>query len=56
VDCGAKDELLQDSREFHSHLDAIGYQHHYEEPPGAHEWSYWDGQIQRVLDWLPIRK
>jgi S-formylglutathione hydrolase FrmB len=23
--------------------------------PGAHEWSYWDAQIQTVLDWLPLK-
>ncbi|MFI5496098.1 alpha/beta hydrolase [Actinoplanes sp. NPDC051859] len=24
--------------------------------PGAHEWSYWDAQIQAVLDWLPLKR
>ena len=56
IDCGSEDEMVQDSRLFNAHLDAIGYAHHYEERPGAHEWAYWDGQIQRVLDWLPISK
>jgi putative tributyrin esterase len=56
IDCGTEDELLGDSRNFHAHLDALGYTHHYEERPGAHEWAYWDGQIRRVLDWLPLRK
>ena len=37
-------------------LDSLGYAHSYEERPGAHDWAYWDGQIQRVLAWLPIRK
>jgi S-formylglutathione hydrolase FrmB len=26
----------------------------YEAGPGAHNWAYWDQQIQRVLDWLPL--
>ena len=56
LDCGTEDELLGDSRAFHAHLDALGYPHHYEERPGVHDWAYWDGQIQRVLNWLPIRK
>ena len=56
VDCGTEDELLGDSRGFHAHLDSLGYTHQYEERPGVHDWAYWDGQIQRVLDWLPIRK
>ncbi len=54
LDCGVDDELLGNSREFHAHLDALGYAHHYEERPGAHEWGYWDAQIQRVIDWLPL--
>lgn len=56
IDCGTEDELLPDSRSLHAHLDSIGYAHHYEERPGVHEWGYWDGQIQRVLDWLPIQR
>jgi S-formylglutathione hydrolase FrmB len=56
LSCGTQDELLGDNRAFHRHLDEAGYRHHYEEGPGAHEWAYWDGQIARVLDWLPLRK
>jgi S-formylglutathione hydrolase FrmB len=56
IDCGTEDELLPDSRDFHAHLDRLNYRHHYEEKPGLHDWRYWDGQIQRVLDWLPVRK
>lgn len=56
IDCGTEDELLNDSRSFHAYLDSIGYSHQYEERPGVHDWAYWDGQIRRVLDWLPIRK
>jgi putative tributyrin esterase len=28
----------------------------FEESPGGHEWSAWDQQIQRVLEWLPLRR
>jgi len=55
VCCGTEDELLGDNRGFHQHLDAVHYEHVYEEGPGAHEWGYWDAQIQRVLRWLPMR-
>jgi S-formylglutathione hydrolase FrmB len=55
VCCGTEDSLLDDSREFHGHLDAMHYEHFYEESPGAHEWGYWDAQIRKVLDWLPLR-
>ena len=26
------------------------------EEPGIHEWGFWDRNIQRVLDWLPLDK
>ncbi len=55
VACGTEDELLADSQTFRQHLDAIHYPVSYSEGPGAHEWGYWDAQIQRVLDWLPLR-
>jgi len=54
--CGTEDELLKDSREFRQHLDSVHYKCTYEEHPGMHEWGYWDRHIQRVLDWLPLRK
>jgi putative tributyrin esterase len=56
LSCGTGDELIQDSRDFRQHLVGLHYACTYEEHPGLHEWSYWDRHIQRVLDWLPLRK
>ncbi len=53
--CGTEDYLLRDNRAFHQHLDRQRIAHTYEESPGTHEWGYWDRQIQRVLEWLPLR-
>ena len=53
--CGTEDELLDENRRMHRHLDALGLPHYYGESAGGHEWSYWDAQITRVLDWLPLR-
>ena len=55
LSCGTEDYLLADSRLFKKHLDALGLAHTYEERAGMHEWGYWDRQIQRVLEWLPLR-
>ena len=52
--CGTEDELLGDNHAFHGHLDSVHLEHTYEEGPGFHEWGYWDAQIQRVLNWLPL--
>ena len=54
--CGTEDELLADTRTFRQHLDAVGLPPTYQEDPGAHEWGYWDAQIQSVLAWLPLGK
>lgn len=53
--CGTGDELLADTRDFRRHAEAAGLDVRCGESPGAHEWGYWDEQIQRVLDWLPLR-
>jgi putative tributyrin esterase len=52
--CGTEDELLEDTRAFRRHLDTLRLANTYVEGPGAHEWGYWDAQIQHVLDWLPL--
>ena len=56
LSCGTEDELLGDTRAFHTHLGALGWTHQYEEDTGAHDWAYWDAQIERTIAWLPIRK
>ena len=53
--CGTEDFLYANNVLFRDKLTAMGFDVHYEEGPGDHEWEYWDRQIQRVLAWLPIR-
>jgi S-formylglutathione hydrolase FrmB len=56
LSCGTEDEILVETRTFRQHLDAIGLPLTYHESRGAHEWGYWDAEIQRVLAWLPVRQ
>ncbi len=56
VACGTEDELIEENRGFHRHLESVHYEHTYEEGPGKHEWRYWDAQIEQVLAWLPLRR
>jgi putative tributyrin esterase len=56
LSCGTDDQLIGESRAFHDRLTHLHYDHTYEEHAGDHEWGYWDESIQRVLDWLPLRK
>ncbi len=53
--CGLQDGLLPESRDFRRHLESIRLEHTYSEAAGDHEWGFWDAQIQRVLDWLPLK-
>ena len=55
LSCGTEDDIIGDTRSFHRHLEGAGYLHHYEEGPGAHDWAFWDRQIERTIAWLPIR-
>ena len=55
LSCGTEDDIIGGSRAFHRHLEGARYPHHYEEGPGAHDWAYWDRQIERAIAWLPIR-
>ena len=54
VACGTEDALLGESRAFHQHLAGLHLTATYHESAGAHDWRYWDAEIQRVLDWLPL--
>jgi S-formylglutathione hydrolase FrmB len=53
--CGTEDFLYQDNLRFRDFAGEIGLPVHYQEGPGAHDWSYWDARIQDVLRWLPLR-
>ena len=47
--------LLPYSRIYRDLLRNDGADVTYEEKPGAaHEWDFWDEQIRKTLDWLPL--
>lgn len=51
--CGTADFLYQDNLKFKAKLDASSIPHTYHEKPQAgHEWTYWDEDIQIVLEWI----
>lgn len=54
--CGTEDFLYEDNLTFRDACQSAGMKLTYEEGPGAHEWGYWDTQIQKVLKWLPLRQ
>ena len=48
-DCGVDDELIEENRAFHRHLESVGLDHHYAEHPGGHTWDYWDDHVREAL-------
>jgi putative tributyrin esterase len=52
--CGTEDELYADNLAFRDACAAARVPVTTDFGPGAHDWSYWDAQIQRVLAWLPL--
>lgn len=53
--CGTDDFLYQLNLDFRDQVEDLELNLTYEEQPGtAHEWSYWDEQIERILTWLPM--
>lgn len=53
--CGTEDFLYADNIRFRDFIRPLGFDYTYEESPGEHSWNYWDGMIQKVLAWLPLR-
>ena len=51
--CGTEDFLYTINVKFRDtfkdKIDLVYY-----EEPGGHKWAFWDRNIQRVLDWLPL--
>ncbi|GHT66859.1 tributyrin esterase [Spirochaetia bacterium] len=51
--CGTEDFLYEINVAFRDRFkDRIDLTYH--EEPGVHEWGYWDRNIRRIINWLPI--
>lgn len=51
-----EDMLYETNQSFRAKLDALAVPYQYEEEAGIHEWSVWDREIVRVLDWVSPRE
>ena len=54
IACGLEDSLLKVNRRYRDILTENGFNVVYEEEPGGHEWDFWDRQIKKVIEWLPL--
>lgn len=52
--CGTEDGFLPSTRAFRDQLVGDGVSVTYDEQPGGHDWDFWDSQIKKVIDWLPL--
>lgn len=53
MSCGTEDFLYAGNKRFYE-IFSKEMSITYHEEAGAHTWDYWDRNIQRVLNWLPI--
>lgn len=49
VDCGTEDFLFKNNRDFVNLLVEKNVPHEFRQLPGAHDWKYWDKQVQEFL-------
>ncbi len=55
ITCGTEDFLYTDNLTFRDLAQRLGVEFTYHEEPGTHEWGYWDRNIQKILEWLPLQ-
>ena len=53
--CGTKDDLMLANVSFRDYLQEKGLDVTWDEENFGHDWDFWDSQIKKVLDWLPLR-
>ena len=54
MSCGTEDGLYAANTATRDALAGLGFDVTWEEGPGGHEWSVWDRNIERLMDWLPL--
>lgn len=55
VSCGTEDPMLPETIEFIDAAQRLSLDLTADLRPGDHSWDFWDDQIRRVIDWLPLR-
>ena len=50
LDCGTEDFLINSNRDFVNLLLEKKVKHEFRQLPGAHNWKFWDAQVQEFLE------
>ncbi|NFG63366.1 alpha/beta hydrolase family protein [Clostridium sp. CMCC3677] len=53
--CGTEDFLYEDNIKFRDNIKHKLPNYIYSEGPGSHEWNFWDYQIKKIINWLPLK-
>ena len=48
--------MYNDNKKFREVIADKGFEHVYEEGPGAHEWNFWDKYIERAIKFFVNEK
>ena len=54
MSCGTADGLYAANRRFQQKLLDAGFASTWDEAPNGHDWDFWDSQVKKVIDWLPL--
>ena len=54
LSCGTEDDLFKANVNFRDFLKEKGADVTWYEGKGGHEWDFWDAEIKKVLNWLPL--
>ena len=54
LSCGRQDDLMGVNEEFRDYLKGKGADVIWDEEDAGHEWDFWDKEIRKVLNWLPL--
>ena len=54
LSCGTEDDLYRSNVELRDFLVDNGVSVTWDEEKAGHEWDFWDSQIKKVIDWLPL--
>ncbi len=53
---GTEDFLYEENCRYHEYLNSIGYDHVFSTSPGIHNFDFWDPEIRKTMEWLPLEK
>ena len=52
--CGRQDDLMDTNVSFRDLLREKGIDVTWDEEDAGHDWDFWDSQIKKVIEWLPL--